>query len=184
MNILIISSSPRRESITFRGALFLKDFLEKLGESSVELLDLRDWETGYLQEVWQSHETTPEKFKPLFDSLHNADAILIVTPEYNGLFSPALSAVLDQFPKTTYYRKAFGIVCASTGAMGGMRGAMHLQQYILGLFGIPTAQMLLIGNIDKRINPQGQSVDEILLKQTTNFVHEFLWLGKTLKKGR
>ena len=181
MRILILSSSPRKSSLTHRGALFLKGELDKRPEHHSEVVDLRDWETGYLQEVWQTHETTPDKFKPLFDKIHSADVFIIVTPEYNGLFSPALSAVLDQFPKTMYIRKAFGIVSASTGALGGMRGAMHLQQYILGLFGIPSPQMLLIGNIDKRINPQGHSSEEILIKQSVNFLNELIWLGTRLR---
>ncbi len=181
MHVVILSSSPRKTSVTYRGALFIKGELDKHSDLSSEVVDLRNWETGYLQEVWQSRESTPEKFKPLFDIFHKANIFILVTPEYNGLFSPALSAVLDQFPKTTYYRKAFGIVSASTGALGGMRGAMHLQQYILGLFGNPLPQMLLIGNIDKRIAESGNSSDEILQKQCANFLHELLWLGSRLK---
>ncbi|MFX8585675.1 NAD(P)H-dependent oxidoreductase, partial [Acinetobacter baumannii] len=85
----------------------------------IDLIDVRDWELGLLQNVFTSVEKTPDAFKPLAERMFAAHAFIIVTPEYNGSYSPALQNLFDHFPKQT--KKAFGIASASTGAMGGMR---------------------------------------------------------------
>ena len=48
--------------------------------------------------------------------------LLLVTPEYNGSYTPALKNLFDHFPKQS--RKPFGIVTASPGALGGMRAGI------------------------------------------------------------
>jgi NAD(P)H-dependent FMN reductase len=100
LKIAVISASPRQESLTIRAARFLKAELEKNTTHEVSLIDLRDWNTGYLQNVWETEEKTPEKFRPLYRTLNQSRAFILVTPEYNGMFSPAMNMVLDQFPKS------------------------------------------------------------------------------------
>src|SRR3954471_5195986 len=118
MNIEIISGSPRKNSISFRIALHLKNALREKTQHHVDIIDVRDWDLGLLQEVWTSVDRTPDQFKSLAERMFAADAFILVTPEYNGSYSPALQNLLDHFPKQA--RKPFGIATSSVGAMGGM----------------------------------------------------------------
>ncbi|HEY4482356.1 MAG TPA: NAD(P)H-dependent oxidoreductase [Candidatus Brocadiaceae bacterium] len=180
MKVLVISSSPREDSQTLRAGYFIQQYLGTQPGFAVNLLDLREWDTGFLKHVWRTVNDVPQQFRELWEIMHEAEAYVVVTPEYNGMFSPKLSATMDLFPNSVFHHKAFGIVSASTGGIGGMRAAMHLQQYILGLSANPSPKMLLIGNVDKKITPEGISEDEFLLKQTAGFVAEFTWLAKKL----
>jgi NAD(P)H-dependent FMN reductase len=182
MNLVIISGSARKESITCRVAYYLRDILKD--KYTVELIDLRNNDLPSIQHVFTSKENTPEEFQELRDKMTAADAFLLVTPEYNGSYSPALKNLLDHFPKTTYARKAIGIVTASEGAFGGMRAAMQMQQLICALFGIPCPQMLVTSLVDKRFDKDGKLIDESFQRNIDNFLTEYFWLAEVLYKNK
>lgn len=179
MNIEIISGSPRTKSISYRIALFLQKFLAEKTKHNIGLTDVRDWDLGLLQEVWKSVDTTPGQFKPLAERMFAADAFILVTPEYNGSYSPALQNLMDHFPKQA--RKAFGIVTSSTGAMGGMRASQQMLLFVPALFGIASPYMLIVPNADKKFDAEGNLVEESFTNNINTFVSEFVRLAEVLK---
>ena len=177
MIIEIISASPRANSITHRVVLFLKRYLSEKTPHHINVIDVRDWELSVLQqEVFRSVETTPVEFKPLAQRMFNADAFIIVTPEYNGSYTPAVKNLFDHFPKQS--RKPFGIVTASPGALGGIRAGLQLQTLIYALFGIGSPHMLVTPLIDKKFDEQGNLLDVSFEKNIEVFISEFLWLAE------
>lgn len=178
MNIEIISGSPRSASVTNRVALFLEKHLKANSSHNVGNIDVRDWQLGLLENVFSSVEKTPEQFKPLAERMFAADAFILVTPEYNGSYSPALQNLMDHFPKQA--KKAFGLVTASTGAMGGMRSSQQLLLLVPALFGIASPHMLITPFVDKKFDAEGNLTDETFQKSIDNFTREFLWLAESL----
>lgn len=181
MNIEIISGSPRKDSITNRVVLFLKKLLEEKTAHNIGIIDVREWNLSFLQEVFTSEVKTPEEYKPLAKRMFDADAFILVTPEYNGSYSPAMQNLLDHFPKQSH--KAFGIVTASTGAMGGMRSSQQLLLLIPALFGIASPHMLVIPFVDKKFDEAGNLSDKTFIQYVDAFVNEFLWLAENLCKA-
>lgn len=179
MNIEIISSSPRKESITYRLALFLQQQLNDITEHDINIIDVRDWHIGMQQHVFNNVDVTPDNLKPLAERIFKADAFVIVTPEYNGSYSAALKNLLDHFPKQS--KKVFGIATASTGALGGMRCTQQLLLYVAALFGIASPHLLVTPFVDKKFDVNGNLLDENFAKATNNFVQEFLWLVEKIK---
>jgi NAD(P)H-dependent FMN reductase len=179
MQIEIISGSPRNNSITFRLALHLKNYLHQTTNHTVGIIDVREWNLPLLQNVFSSVEKTPDEFKPLTQRIFAADAFMFVTPEYNGSYSPALQNLMDHFPKQA--RKAFGVVTASTGALGGIRSSQQLLLLIPGLFGIASPHMLITPFVDKKFDAEGNLLDDGFKKSVDNFLSEFLWLANSLQ---
>jgi NAD(P)H-dependent FMN reductase len=108
MNIEIISGSPRSNSITHRAVLYLKKHLSEITAHNINIIDVRDWKINVLQqEVFRTAETAPEPLRPLARRMFEADAFILVTPEYNGSYTPALKNLFDHFPKQSH--KVFGI---------------------------------------------------------------------------
>ncbi|HMO32893.1 MAG TPA: NAD(P)H-dependent oxidoreductase [Lacibacter sp.] len=179
MHIEIITGSPRPESVTYRVALFLQRLLQEKTTHQVDILDVRNVNLPALQQqVFQSVDTTPDPWKPLSSRVFGAQAFILVTPEYNGSYTPALKNLLDHFPKQTH--KAFGIVTASPGIMGGMRATQQLQLLINALFGIACPHMLVVGQVDKRFDAEGNLLDPGFQKAIDTFTTEFLWLAERL----
>jgi NAD(P)H-dependent FMN reductase len=178
MNIEIISSSPRQASLTHRVALHLQKSITAKTNHKVGLIDVREWNLGLLQNVFSTIENTPEKYKPLAERIFAANAFIVVSPEYNGSYSPALNNLFDHFPKQA--RKVFGLATASVGAMGGMRASQQLLLLVPGLFGIASPQLLVTPFVDKKFDSEGNLTDETFAKSVDVFVNEFLWLAEKI----
>ena len=178
MKIEIISGSPRQNSVTRRVALHLKSLLTERTEHEIDLLDLRDYPLLPVQKVITSIGDAPAELRGLAVRMFEADSFIIVTPEYNGSYSPAMQNMFDHFPKQ--HRKVFGLVTASPGALGGMRAAMQLQQFVMALFGIPCPYMLVTPLIDKKFDQEGNLIDPSFQKSIDTFVKEYLWMAEKL----
>lgn len=180
MQIEIISGSPREQSITRRVALHLKKRLEEETSHTAGLIDLKDYELPMVQTVFNSVENTPEPFRPLSSRIFAADAFILVTPEYNGSYSPAMKNLLDHYPKQLH--KPFGLVTASPGALGGLRASQQLLLLVAGLFGIASPTLLIVPHVEKKFDVAGNLADESFQKNVHNFLTEYLWLADHLVK--
>ena len=180
MRIAILSGSPRGNSITLRLALHLQQQLVTRQSVEVDLIDLRQIEMPVLQTVFASVAATPEVYRNTAERMFAADAFILLTPEYNGSYSAPLKNLLDHFPKQ--HRKAFGIVTASTGMLGGIRAAIQLQTLVYALFGIGSPYMLVTPQVDKKFDAEGNLLDAGFQKNIDLFITEFLWLAGSVSR--
>lgn len=178
MRIEILSGSPRQNSVTRRVALHLKAQLEANTSHEIGLIDLRDWNLPPMEAVIRNPESAPEGIRPLAERIFKADAFILVTPEYNGSYAPALKNLLDYFPKQ--HHKAFGIVTASPGGFGGMRASQQLLLLVPALFGVASPYMLIVAGVDKKFDENGTLLDPAFANTVHNFLAEFIWLGESL----
>ncbi|HEX6333001.1 MAG TPA: NAD(P)H-dependent oxidoreductase, partial [Flavisolibacter sp.] len=176
MKIEIISGSPRGTSITHRVALHLEKALRVATEHDVSIIDLSEVEMPQLQTVFATVESAPEAYRDVTRRMLAADAFVLVTPEYNGSYSAALKNLLDHYPKQ--HHKVFSIVTASTGALGGVRAALQLQELVYALFGIGSPYMLVTPHVDKKFDVDGNLLDPSFQKSVDLFIREFLWLAE------
>jgi NAD(P)H-dependent FMN reductase len=182
MRIEIISGSPRINSVTRRVATHLQNLLIDTTKHEIGLIDLKDWDLPLMQPVFSSVDNTPEKWKPLTERVFTADAFILVSPEYNGSYSPAMKNLLDHFPKQ--HHKPFGIVTASPGAMGGLRAAQQLLLLVPALFGFASPYLLIVPAVDKKFDRNGKLTDESFHHAVHNFISEFLWLAEKIVKEK
>lgn len=177
MIISVISSSPRPVSLSYRVAKHLHELLGIQTGHTIQLIDVRDWTEKWDpgQPVYQSVDGTPDVLKPLASQMFATDAFVLVSPEYNGGPSYSLKKLFDHFPKQSH--KVFGLVTSSDGGFGGMRAALHLQQYVAGLFGILSPHMMIVAKAHEKFDEAGNLTDAAFQKSMDNFVKEFLWLA-------
>lgn len=178
MKIAIISGSARINSLTQRVALHLQNRLTAETDHEIQLIDMQEWDLPPVQSAWVSEDKAPAEFQSLARMVLEADAYIIVTPEYNGSYAPAMKNLLDHFPKRLH--KPFGLVTASPGAMGGIRAAQQLLQLVPALFGIASPNMLIVPGVDKKFDAEGRLLDESFSGNIKTFVAEFLWLAEKL----
>jgi len=181
MKIEIIAGSLREKSNTRGVALYLKKWFWENTEHEVNIIELSKWNLPFLQKVFVSVDNTPVEFRPLAERMFNADAFILVTPEYNGSYSPALKNLLDHFPKQ--HRKPFGIVAGSVSPYGGIRAIQQLLLLVPAIFGIASPYALAVPNVDMTFSPNGKLLDQRFDHHVHNFTTEFLWLAeKTVDK--
>jgi NAD(P)H-dependent FMN reductase len=182
MNIEIISGSPRAQSLTHRVAIFLHKILSEKTEHNIGIIDVRDNPLPPIQTVFSNPDAAPDGHKELATRMFAADAFILVSPEYNGSYSPALKNLIDHFPKQ--HHKVFGIATASPGAFGGIRATQQLQLLINGLLGIALPYMFVVPLVDKKFDADGNLTDASFQNQVDTFVHEFIWLAEAVKGAK
>ncbi len=182
-HIAIISASTRKNRLSHRAALFLSKYLQNLGYS-VSLIDLDEYRIPLFEETVDKQDIPDEHVLHVFKKLNDSDAMLFVSPEYNGSYTSALKNLVDHYPKSTFYRKPIGVVSISTGSLGGMRGALQMQDLAAALFGLPLPQMLLVPQINKKFDEDGNLIDDMYTKNIQVFMTEFLWLSDVLTNAK
>ena len=103
------------------------------GEWQVDLVDLAELNLPFMDEPNHPSIRTYTKQHTLDWSkrVDAADAIVLVTPEYNHSFSPALKNAID-FLSQEWWRKPVGFVSYG-GVSGGTRGVVTLEPVITGV---------------------------------------------------
>ena len=177
MKVAVISSSIRVGRTSHNTALEVVKRLNSEGEEAV-LVDLMEYKIPPMEYHSADHPDLPATVSNLKSFLDSADAMVFVSPEYNGSYSPALKNALDYMPKSTFRRKVIGIASVSSGGGGGMRAALSLQQLVLALWGVAVPQMLLVPFSDQKWNESGDLVDLQFGLVIDNYIKEFLWLAK------
>ncbi len=177
MKVLIISSSTRKGRTSHRVAVHLNNRLNSTDGVEARILDLAEKKLPMFEEVYVRDENPTDIAKEVAGMLNWADAMIFLTPEYNGSYSPALKNLVDYYNKAEFIKKAIGIVTVSTGALAGMRAAVLMQQLILALFAYPAPYMLPVGNVLDKFDEEGNLTLPLFENSINNFVAEFLWLA-------
>ncbi|HEX4120625.1 MAG TPA: NAD(P)H-dependent oxidoreductase [Verrucomicrobiae bacterium] len=107
----------------------------------------------------------PAKVTELKKRICAADAVLIVTPEYNHSIPGVLKNVIDwatrPYGDNSWSGKPVAIMGASPGMFGTVRAQNHLRQILgaLNMFLINEPEVT-IGNASERFDAQGNLTDE------------------------
>lgn len=116
----------------------------------------------------------------------SADAVIIVTPEYNYSIPGVLKNAIDclsKHPNKPFNNKAVGIISASPSLLGGIRAQFHLRQVLVALnamtMNIPE---VVITQVDKKFDEVGNLTDEKTNAFLIRFINELAVFANQLKK--
>jgi chromate reductase, NAD(P)H dehydrogenase (quinone) len=107
----------------------------------------------------------PARVVELKAGVRAADAILIVTPEYNysvpGVLKNAIDWASRPFGDSAWVGKPVAVMGASVGALGTARAQYHLRQTFvyLDMYPLNTPEVM-IGNAPQRFDEQGHLKDD------------------------
>jgi NAD(P)H-dependent FMN reductase len=117
------------------------------------------------------------------ERMDRADALVIVSPEYNHAYSGLLKHVLDSCLEE-YIHKAVGIVGVSAGPWGGARSIQSLLPVMRELGLVNIFWDVQVASVHKVFGPGGKLLDEAYLPRIDKFLKELIWMSKTLRYGR
>jgi NAD(P)H-dependent FMN reductase len=180
MNVLVISGSIRENASTLKVGRHLTQQLSENASLNVELIDLTLYEYPIWKEVFHLEENPPPECRILHDKLQQSDAMIFVTPEYNGSYSLALKNMIDYYGLNVFEKKVIGISAVSVGGLGGIRSALQLQQLVLAIYAIPVPQMLLVPQVQSKFSEDGNLLDVSFAKNIERFVVDFVWYAEAL----
>lgn len=178
MKIAILIGSIRQGRQSQKIAHYLQNKLQANG-LSIDLIDLAETPLPMLEERVGRHPQLPQEVQNISNRLHNADAVILVTPEYHGSFSGVLKNALDYF-YTEFSRKAIGIVTVSAGKFGGINAATQLQQVILSVGAFPLPTKLLVPEVYGAFNDAHELTSEHTSRSAQKFMEDFQWFAEAI----
>src|SRR5690349_2954039 len=146
--IPILVGSTRRDRQSIKVARFVLARLRDRKVAETELLDLLELNFPIMEERLHRRNDPPPGLPEFGAKIGRADALIIVTPEYNNGYPGVLKDALD-YLLPEYERKRIGIVTVSAGSFGGINCLAQLRLVTLGM-----------GALRRRLNPAVSRVDE------------------------
>jgi NAD(P)H-dependent FMN reductase len=162
IKVLAFAGSLRKDSYNKKLARVAAEVARDAG-AEVTLLDLAEVPLPIYDGDLEDRDGVPASVLQLKAMFRAHDAFLIASPEYNSSVSAALKNLIDWLsrpvkdePSLACFRgKTAALFSASPGALGGLRGLVHLRA-ILGNIGVLLiADQLAIGKADDAFAEDG-----------------------------
>jgi NAD(P)H-dependent FMN reductase len=175
--IPVILGTARMGRMSLHAARLVTSEVGKRGGVETELIDIA--------RIPLPTDDAGEAIKdPEFSAkMDRADALIIVSPEYNHGYSGLLKHVLDSCLKE-YIHKAVGIVGVSAGPFGGARVIQNLLPVLRELGLVTIFWDVNFSTVQKVFDQNGKLLDQAFIPRIDKFLKELVWMAKTLRQGR
>ncbi len=168
MRILAVSGSLREQSYNSALARAAQELAP--GGVDVELFERLGEIPHYDEGLDLEGDAAPDAVRDLRGRIENADAILFVTPEYNGSVPGVLKNAIDWASRPPHGGAAlWGKTTAVAGATTGQYGAMWAQQDLRRILGIAGARVvegeLPVARAQNAFDDTGRLTDSLLAER-------------------
>ena len=168
---------PAPKILAFAGSLRKESYNKKLVKiaaagataagAEVPYLDLRDVPLPVFDEDLEAAEGAPANAKKLKELFKSHQGFLISSPEYNSSISAALKNAIDwasrpapgEGPLAAFTGKVAGIMAASPGALGGLRGLVTVRSILGNIKVIVLPDQIAVSGASDAFNPDGSLKD-------------------------
>jgi chromate reductase len=193
MKILIFAGSTRAHSLNRQLARATARLAQEAGGTPTIL------ELGDLNLPMYSGDTEDNGMPPgvlqLKALMLEHPAWLICSPEYNGSYTPVLKNAIDWASRPiantpewadglrAYRGKVVGLLAASPGGLGGMRGLAQLAPLLMNLQCWVTPRTHALGNAHHLLTADGHIADATQEEKVRTVVRHTLWAAQQLQAG-
>ena len=189
LQVIIGSTRPTRAAD--RVAPWVIDRASAHPAFEVEVLDLRDWPLPMFAE----HLGTIGDFNdPTYSDpvvrrwnhkIKQADAYLVITPEYNHSVPGVLKNAIDSvFVSFAFRNKPIVAVGYSGGIAGGVRAIEHLAQIAIEAELVPLRTAVVIPQVATAFDDDGQPVNPVTDISLRVALDDLAWWSSALKQAR
>jgi NAD(P)H-dependent FMN reductase len=161
------------------------------GAFDVEVLDLRDWPLPMFAET---RDTVGDFNDPSYGSpvvrswnakINEADAYLIITPEYNHSVPGVLKNAIDSiFVSFAFRNKPLVAVGYSGGIAGGIRAIEHLAQIAVEAELVPVRTAVVIPQVFEAFSAEGWPVNPLAEASLRIALDDLKWWSDALEAAR
>jgi NAD(P)H-dependent FMN reductase len=179
--ILAFAGSTRKESFNKRLAKIALLAANKAGAETT-FIDLHDYNMPLYSEDLLAEHGMPEGVIAFKEMLKNHNGFLITSPEYNGSLTGTLKNAIDwatikadgEERMACWNGKIAGLLSASPGGLGGIRGLHHLRTILAGIGTFVLPNHLAVSNSTGNLKNEKQITDEKLQIQLESLTHEMV----------
>ena len=140
----------------------------RIAGAEVTFLDLRDLPMPLYDGDLEAAEGIPQNAQTLKKLLIEHQGLLIASPEYNSSISAVLKNAIDWASRPAegeaslacFVGKVATIMSASPGALGGLRGLVHVRSILGNIKVIVLPDQIAVSKAHEAFNPDGSMKDE------------------------
>jgi NAD(P)H-dependent FMN reductase len=192
IHLLIIPGSSRNGSFNLRLAAAVGDIAAAAGHR-VSRFDLRELGLPLYDGDLEAAAGVPPATLALQDAIDACDAVLFVTPEYNGFPTPLVINAFDWLSRipaaapgrsglATTANKPAALLSASPGPLGGLRSMGYLRQYLQMAFAMMVVpQQFALANANEAFAEDGSLKDAKAAQAVDRVIKSLLALAAALK---
>lgn len=170
IRLLVIPASARTGSLNVRLARHAENTARAAGWQT-RLLDLRALALPLYDGDLEAAEGVPAGARTLQQAIADSDAVLVVTPEYNGFPTPLFVNAFDWLSRlqaqdglpaglATTADRPVGLLSASPGPLGGLRAMNFVRQYLQMAFAmLVVPQQYALGKAHEAFDADGALSD-------------------------
>jgi len=156
-----------------------------------EVLDLRDWQLPMFGEHMGSigdprdPSYSDERVRSWNRKISEADAYLIITPEYNHSIPGELKNAIDSvFVSFAFRNKPMTFVGYSGGIGAGIRAIEHLNQVAIEVEAAPLRSTVVLPYVDKAFDGDGEPTDPATDISLQILLDDLAWWAAALHTAR
>src|ERR1019366_9454716 len=138
LHIAIISGSVRTGRKSHNVAKYFNSYIINNNLATVEIVDLKDFNFPIMEERLINLVNPSDATKLFSEKIKKADAVILISPEYNGGYPASVKNAIDLLVKE-WYRKPIGLVGVSSGNFGGISAITQLQSILLKIKATPVS---------------------------------------------
>jgi NAD(P)H-dependent FMN reductase len=166
--ILCFAGSLRRDSLNKKLVQLAMAGAKNAG-ADVTYVDLKDLPLAVYDGDVEAEQGLPENARKLKELFFASQGFLIASPEYNSSISAALKNTIDWVSRPAspdekslacFTGKVAGIMSASPGALGGLRGLVTVRSILENIGVIVVPNQLAVAQANKAFKDDGTLVDE------------------------
>ena len=137
-----------------------------LMEMDVTFLSLADYPLPLFDPHDEAEKGYPDNAVRLAKLMSQHDGIFIASPEYNGSLTPLLKNAIDWISRVPsngnhpFRSPVFAIGSATPGALGGVRGLIHLRQILVAVGAIVLPDQISVGGAASAFDAKGDLTGE------------------------
>jgi NAD(P)H-dependent FMN reductase len=192
--ILVFAGSARRESLNKKLARVAADALRAEG-AEVTLIDLDDYPLPVYHGDLEAAEGMPGNGLELREIFMRHDALLVASPENNASVSSLLKNVLDWLSRSIgdgkgdnsglapFRGKVAGMMTATPGNYGGVRGLPHLRQIFGALGVLVLPKQVQLARADHAFDDAGKLLDAKMAHAVQDMARALAATAEKLRGG-
>jgi len=185
--VLVLAGSTRRASFNRRLAAAAAEVSKEQGAVTT-LLELADYPLPLFSQDLESEDGLPGHALELKNLFLAHDALIIACPEYNGSITPLLKNTIDWVsrragdePSLAAYRgKTALLLSASPGALGGLRGLVHVRAILSGIGVLVLPEQIAVPRAFEAFTESGSLADDAHAEKVHRAVAELIRVTRRL----
>ncbi len=164
--VLVFAGSTRRDSLNKKLARVAADAARAAG-AEVTLLDLAELPMPLYDGDLEAQSGVPANARKFKDLMLAHQGLLIASPEYNSTISGVLKNAIDwasrqesgEPPLACFANKIAGLMAASPGMLGGLRGLVSLRSLLGNISVVVVPEQLAVSKAHEAFTPEGKLAD-------------------------